>query len=71
MTDVVAMFDHAPAFNGDISQWDTSAVTSVNAMFHHAKAFDSDLSKWAMVEGGQGLGNLIGSERGHIRPLYV
>ena len=40
------MFYDAIAFNGDISKWGVSSVTSMNGMFWNAKAFNGDISKW-------------------------
>merc|ERR1712224_369353 len=40
------MFNGATAFNGDLSEWDVSAVTSMWCMFDRAPAFNGDLSKW-------------------------
>ena len=31
-------------FNGDLSRWDTSNVTSMECMFYHACSFNGDLS---------------------------
>lgn len=33
-------------FNGDISGWDTSAVTSMHYLFDSASAFNQDISQW-------------------------
>ena len=33
-------------FNGDLSNWDTSRVTTMRKMFFKASAFDGDLSRW-------------------------
>ena len=34
------------SFNGDISHWDTSDVTSIFAMFFDARSFNQDISNW-------------------------
>merc|ERR1712048_779545 len=45
-------YDHVPvsgpeySFNGDLSKWDVSSVTSMTSMFSQATLFNGDLSKW-------------------------
>jgi surface protein len=42
-----AMFDGASSFNGNISSWNTAAVTDMSYMFHGASSFNpDDLSNW-------------------------
>ena len=36
----------SPAFNQDISGWDTSQVTNMELMFHNAPLFNGDISGW-------------------------
>ena len=40
------VFCSAHAFNGDLSRWDTSNVTTMKYMFYDAQAFNGDLSGW-------------------------
>ncbi|KAL7425711.1 hypothetical protein ACHAXM_000133 [Skeletonema potamos] len=41
------MFYGASAFNqGDLSNWNTSCVTTMYAMFYEASAFNGDISSW-------------------------
>eukprot|EP00978_Attheya_sp_CCMP212_P046189 scaffold378294_cov28-Attheya_sp.AAC.1 len=41
------MFDHASAFNEDLSTWDVSSVTTMYEMFYNASAFNQNLCAWA------------------------
>ena len=40
------MFRDTPAFNGDIGNWNTSAVTVMRGMFFEATAFNQNISSW-------------------------
>jgi len=40
------MFDRASAFNGNISSWNTSAVTDMSYMFWYASSFNQNLCAW-------------------------
>ena len=42
------MFDEATAFNGDISSWNTAAVTNMSSMFEGATAFNQNISNWCV-----------------------
>ena len=35
-----SMFNHAGAFNGDLSAWDVRRVTNIYAMFYNVTTFD-------------------------------
>ena len=39
-------FSGADAFNGDLSNWNTSAVTDMSYMFDGATSFNGDMSSW-------------------------
>ena len=41
------LFFNAYAFNADVSNWDTSSVTSTSHMFYSASAFDQDITAWS------------------------
>ena len=40
------MFLSASSFNGDISEWDVSGVTTMVGMYSQTISFNSDISKW-------------------------
>jgi MoxR-like ATPase len=42
------MFKGCPAFNSNLSTWNTSNCTNMRRMFESAISFDSDLSQWNM-----------------------
>lgn len=44
--DMTAMFRSCDDFNGDISGWDVSAVTTMNSMFEDCFSFNQDLLLW-------------------------
>ena len=46
VTNMVGMFNNAPVFNSDISNWDVSNVTNMRYMFESALAFNSNISNW-------------------------
>jgi surface protein len=40
------MFRKASMFTGDVSKWNTGAVTDMAGMFYGASSFNGDVSKW-------------------------
>ena len=45
ITDMSYLFEGTD-FNGDISNWDVSNVTSMYCMFYECKSFNQDISAW-------------------------
>eukprot|EP00329_Picozoa_sp_Boothbay-MS584-11_P000291 4524_1 len=45
------LFNGDDLFNGNISSWDTSKVTSLAGMFKHAVVFDRDISALEHLKG--------------------
>ena len=46
VTNLSYMFCNASVFNGDASNWDTSACTDMRCMFYDASSFNGDISRW-------------------------
>ena len=40
------MFDNARQFNGNIGNWNTSAVTNMSSVFRNAKVFNQNIGNW-------------------------
>jgi surface protein len=47
ITDTGYLFAGATIFNGDISAWDTAAVTNMAGMFQNAAAFNQNIGGWS------------------------
>ena len=64
------MFNGATAFNQDISNWNTAAVTDMQGMFYGATSFNQDISDWdtAAVIKCQDFCDKAGSLK---RPLFL
>ena len=45
ITDMSSLFEYSD-FNGNISKWDVSTVTSMEYMFFVCKSFNQDISSW-------------------------
>ena len=46
------VFNQATSFNGDISSWNTAAVTNMVVMFNGPSAFNHNLSSWCVTNIG-------------------
>lgn len=46
VVNMTAMFQEASLFNGDLSAWDTSKVTTTNKMFYQATSFNGAVNAW-------------------------
>ena len=62
------MFAYARKFNGDISKWTVSRVTTFEAMFHTAEAFNRDLNLWD-VSGATNMVNMFRSAKSFSQTL--
>jgi surface protein len=45
------MFYEASAFNGDISNWNVTSMTSLSTTFKFASSFHGDISAWVLTTG--------------------
>ena len=45
-TDVSTLFAVNPAFNDDISKWNTASLTNMRGMFAIAAAFNQNIASW-------------------------
>ena len=50
LTNMSNMFYRANAFNGNISNWDTSLVTDMTNMFNGASSMQGDISSWCVTQ---------------------
>ena len=48
--EMYGMFDRTLAFNGDVSQWNTSQVTNMSFMFSETESFNGDVSRWSISQ---------------------
>ena len=62
------MFAYARKFNGDISRWAVSRVTTFQAMFDTAEAFNRDLNLWD-VSGATNMVNMFRSAKSFSQTL--
>lgn len=46
VTNLAFWLSYASKFNGDISSWDISSVTTLQQAFYYASAFNQDISSW-------------------------
>ena len=45
---MIQMFDGAAAFNQNIGDWNTSAVTNMSYMFYEATEFNQNIGSWVV-----------------------
>lgn len=46
LTNYSGLFQHCPAFNDDLSAWDTSSVTNLDSTFYGCSRFDGNITTW-------------------------
>ncbi|MDZ7716290.1 MAG: BspA family leucine-rich repeat surface protein [Balneolaceae bacterium] len=62
------MFNEALAFNGDLSNWNVSNVTSMRRMFQGAESFNAEISSWDVSSVKDMSGMFFGASSFNQRP---